>query len=125
MPGDAQALATVRGNKDTAMNRVMALRAQVHPGGPANPGAEWRSMTVNESVPAAVERWKTEGPVPPQAGPENTALATRSAPGEPRAPDALPTWVLPTGLAVATVVALGLLARASAARDLPVQYGAY
>lgn len=128
--GDAAALAFARDNKDKALNRIMVLRAQAHPGGPANPGTEWRSMTVNESMPAATERWKTEGPVPLPAGParasgpgpESTALATGSTPGEP---DALPAWVLPAGLAVATVVTLGFLARANAARDLPVQHGAY
>ena len=116
--GDARALAIARGNKDAMLNRVMSLRTQARPGSSANPGTEWRSMTVNESVPAAAERWKTEGPVP-QAGPEGTVLPTGSAPGEPAA---LPTWVLPAGLAVATVVTLGLLARANAAS---AQHGAY
>ena len=120
--GDAQALAIARGNKDTMLNRVMALCAQAHPGGPANPGTEWRSMTVNESMPAAAERWKTEGPIPSPSGPASTALTTGSTSGEP---DALPTWLLPAGLAVATVVTLGLLARANAARDLPVRHSTY
>lgn len=118
--GDARALETARKNKDAMLNRVMALRAQVHPGSTVTPGTEWRSMTANESIPAATERWRIEGPVPadativPGSAPGS---APESAPGStPSVPTALPAWAIPTGLAIATLVGLGLLARTHAAR---------
>ena len=116
---DATLMDKAKKSKDALLNRIASLRVQARPGSTAAPGTEWRALTVNESLPAAIERWKTEGPAPAGAGAPGAGPADPNAPGaEPADPNALPTWAVPVGVGIAVIVGIGLISRANAMQEL-------